>query len=284
MITIKSLKQNSFGKIYEAFHEAFIDYEMQVNKEELQTMIMRRGFVPELSFAAFEGEKIIAFTLNGVGNFNGIKTAYDTGTGTLKEYRGQGLASEVFTFSIPFLKDAGVKQYLLEVLQHNEAAVSVYRKQGFEVSREFHYFMQEMEKVQAADNKADHEYQIESIDGMLHPAMLSFCDFPPSWQNSFEAVARKPEDYVILGAYEEQRLIGYCIFEPISGDLTQIAVDKDYRRQGIASSLLDEALKYNMHSNVKCINTDINCNNIASFLESRNIGWQGKQFEMTKKL
>jgi GNAT superfamily N-acetyltransferase len=119
---------------------------------------------------------------------------------------------------------------------------------------------------------------------MLHPSMLLFCDFPPSWQNSFEAVARKQDDFVILGAYVDQRLVGYCIFEPLSGDLTQIAVDKDYRRQGIASSLLDEALKYNMHSHVKCINTDIHCNSISNFLESWNIGWQGKQFEMIRQL
>ena len=28
-------------------------------------------------------------------------------------------------------------------------------------------------------------------------------------------------------------LIGYCIVEPYSGDITQLAVDPDFRRQGV---------------------------------------------------
>ena len=57
---------------------------MQLNAEQLRAMLTRRGFDPTLSFAAFDGAQIAAFTLNGIGNFNGVPTAYDTGTGTLK--------------------------------------------------------------------------------------------------------------------------------------------------------------------------------------------------------
>ena len=128
--------------LFTAFNEAFIDYEIQITSDELRALLKRRGFVPELSFGAFENERLIAFTFNGIGVFNDIKTAYDTGTGTIKEFRGRGIATEIFNNSIPFLKDAGVSQYLLEVLQHNPKAVSVYRKLGFEVSREFYYFTQ----------------------------------------------------------------------------------------------------------------------------------------------
>lgn len=87
-IKVKSLKDIHFDVIYEAFNQAFANYEVQINKVQLQTMLKRRGFDPELSFAAFDGDKIVVFTLNGIGDFKGIRTAYDTGTGTLKEYRG----------------------------------------------------------------------------------------------------------------------------------------------------------------------------------------------------
>ncbi len=99
--------------------QAFADYEFQPNAEELRTMWKRRGFDPELSFAAFEGSTIVAFTLNGIGTFSGIRMAYDTGTGTLPAYRGQGLATKIFNYSIPYLKEANINHYLLEVLQHN---------------------------------------------------------------------------------------------------------------------------------------------------------------------
>jgi ribosomal protein S18 acetylase RimI-like enzyme len=81
-----------------------------------------------LSFGAFKNEDLLAFTFNGIGEYHGIKTAYDTGTGTLKEYRGQGLAKCIFQHSLPFLEEAGIRQYLLEVLQHNEGAVALYKK------------------------------------------------------------------------------------------------------------------------------------------------------------
>jgi ribosomal protein S18 acetylase RimI-like enzyme len=137
---IKSLEKTDIGAIYKAFNQAFADYEIQITEEQFNVMIKRRGFNPELSFAAFIGNEIVSFTLNGTGIFNGILTAYDTGTGTIKEYSGKGLATKVFEYSIPYLRDANIKQYLLEVLQHNTRAVSVYKNLGFEVTREFYYF------------------------------------------------------------------------------------------------------------------------------------------------
>ena len=144
---IKSLGKISFNTIFKAFNQAFADYEVQLNNAQLQTMLKRRGFNPELSFAAFDRDEIIAFTLNGTGNFNGIPTAYDTGTGTLKDYRGKGLATKIFEYSIPYLKKRNIEQYLLEVLQHNIKAVSVYKHLGFEVTREFNYFIQKNEEI-----------------------------------------------------------------------------------------------------------------------------------------
>jgi hypothetical protein len=103
MIQIKSLKGIHFDRIFKAFNAAFQDYEIQLDKAELQSMLERRGFVSDLSFAVFNDDEIVAFTLNGIGTFNSMETAYDTGTGTgtIEEFRGQGLASQIFEYSIP---------------------------------------------------------------------------------------------------------------------------------------------------------------------------------------
>ncbi len=138
---IKSLSKINFDTIFQAFSQAFADYEIQLDKEQLQIMLKRRGFDPDISFAAFDRNEIAAFTLNGTGYFNGILTAYDTGTGTLKNYRGKGLATKIFEYSIPYLRERNIEQYLLEVLQHNTKAISVYKNIGFEVTREFNYFI-----------------------------------------------------------------------------------------------------------------------------------------------
>ena len=284
MASITSLKNENPDAIYEAFAQAFNDYEIQLSKEEFFRMMSRRGFDPSLSFAAYENDKIVAFTLNGIGEFNGIKTAYDTGTGTIKEYRGKGLASEIFKYSIPYLKSSGIEQYLLEVLQHNEKAVSIYKKLGFEVSREFNYFVKDNSELQFGAKQLNQGYQVIDIDLNNTNLMLEFCDFNPSWQNSFEAISRNPLDFKAIGITDSESLIGYCIFEPNSGDISQIAVDRTHRRKGVGNHLLSQILKINKHNSIKIINTDVSCTSITNFLKANFIDPIGKQFEMIKKL
>ena len=281
---IKSLEKTDFETIIKAFALAFADYDIQLNAAELQTLWKRRGFNPKLSFAAFEGDDIVAFTLNGTGNFNGMKMAYDTGTGTLKAYRGKGLATEIFEYSIPYLKAANISHYLLEVLQHNTKAVSVYRNIGFEVTREFNYFSWNNDELNHEIKNMEIPCCIENIEIEKHPVVSDFWDFYPSWQNSFESIQRASHDFISLGAFVEKKLAGYCIFEPNSGDITQIAVDKPFRRKGIASLLLHKIQKINKISKMKLINADISCNAMVDFLKSKNIEVLGKQFEMIKEI
>lgn len=282
-IEIKSLKNTSFDELFEAFRQAFAEYEMQLNRAELQAMLKRRGFDPELSFVAFDGDKIVSFTCNGIGNFNGIRMAYDTGTGTLKDYRGTGLATRVFESSIPYLKKAGIKEYLLEVLQHNTGAVSVYRKIGFRVIREFYYFRAENRQVRN-EVHVDIPYTLQAIRIEDHVSVSDFWDFKPSWQNSLEAIGRAADTFVCLGVFIENRLVGYGVFEPVSGDVTQIAVDRSFRRKGIGSLLFQKMLEMNKLDSVKILNTDVTCDSMTAFLRSKNIEPTGKQFEMIRQL
>lgn len=281
---IKSLGNTSFGELFEAFQQAFADYELQLNKDEHLAMLKRRGFDPALSFAAFDEDNIVSFTCNGIGNFYGVSTAYDTGTGTLKAYRGQGLATQVFEHSIPYLKEAGINEYLLEVLQHNTGAVSVYSKLGFDVTREFYYFRTESNQINRKIKPIDFPYTLRSIDINEHNEIATFWDFKPSWQNSIESINRSPEGFVSLGVFSNDKLIGYGVFEPASGDVTQLAVDKQYRRKGIGSLLFQKMIETNVIDSIKIVNTDIACDSITAFFKAKNIEPTGKQFEMIKKL
>jgi len=282
---IKSLGNTSFDELFEADEQAFADYEVQLDKEELRNMLERRGFDSGLSFAAFDNGRIVSFTCNGIGYFNGVPTAYDTGTGTIKEYRRKGLATQIFEYSIPYLKEEGIQQYLLEVLQHNTGAVSVYSKLGFEETNEFNYFKKEKEGIKNDIKTTDIACEIKFIElDEFKEVIPDFWDFVPSWQNSFESIKRAQEDFIYLGVFSEGKLIGYGVFEPASGDVTQIAVDKQFRRKGIGSLLFRRMLESNEHGSVKIINTDISCNSIVGFLQSKNIEISGKQFEMIKRL
>lgn len=236
----KSLENCNFETLFRGFERAFADYEIHFEKEEVRSMLQRRGYNPKLSFAFFDYGEIVAFTLNGIGEFNNIATAYDTGTGTIKEYRGKRLAGEIFTRSIPFLRDAGVKQYLLEVLHDNHKAIVVYRKLGFKTIREFDCFRQTVNNVKfPADIFTEKSVpSIEPIDFTTVASAQSFCDFTPSWQNSLDSIKRAQNDLTMVGTFIENALVGYCVFDPTTGDLTQIAVQREFRRKGIATYLL----------------------------------------------
>ena len=280
---IKSLGGVHFDCIYNAFSLAFKDYDVQLNKSQLIKMLKRRGFDPNLSFAYFDNGEIISFILNGIGNFNGRPTAYDTGTGTIEEYRGQGLASKLFEHSIPFLKKENIKQYLLEVIQHNTNAVSLYKNMGFNITRELFYYI--LKKDFFSDNKCQCEYNlINRIDFSQLKDHISFWDFQPSWQNGIESVIRDQDAFETIVVLDNGSIIGYCIYEPETGDIAQLAVKKEFRNRGIATSLLKEAVSNILINTVKIINTESNCKSINEFLYSAGAKVTGMQYEMLREL
>ena len=279
---IKSLEGVPFNLIYNAFSSAFEEYEVQLNKGQLLKMLKRRGFDPGLSFAVFDNQKIVSFILNGIGHYKGAATAYDTGTGTLKEYRGRGLATELFNYSTPFLRQHNIHQYLLEVIQSNTSAVSVYKSLGFKITREFNYYIREKSKLIRVENGTGkfHVIRPDRLHQLINPSL--FWDFYPSWQNGFEAIERDPESFEIIGIYDGHTLTGYCVYDPESGEITQIAVNKNFRRRKIATRLMNIAVSNSLSDNVKIINVESSCDAMNEFLISTGLGIKGKQFEMLK--
>ena len=279
---IRNLEHTDFNTLFKGFERAFADYEIHFEKEEVRSMLQRRGYNPKLSFAAFMNDGIVAFTLNGTGTFNDIPTAYDTGTGTVKEYRGQNLAGTIFTHSIPFLRGAGIRQYLLEVLQNNKKAIAVYRRMNFEVTREFDCFRQSIEQID--HRKANIDCMVESVHSEAIRQTQLACDFNPSWQNSIESIERGITGLTCLGAFLDGKMIGHCVFDMHTGDLSQIAVQNEYRRRGIGSRLLLEAAGKMKIDFIKVLNIDSDTSAMPAFLHSKNIPLASKQFEMVLSL
>lgn len=93
-------------------------------------------------------------------------------------------------------------------------------------------------------------------------------DFHPSWQNDRASLERGIDNLDILGAYEREELVGFVIFEPASGDISSLAVAKDYRRKGIGKSLLKSAVSHFQSDVLKFTNVDCDCESVTGFLSS----------------
>jgi ribosomal protein S18 acetylase RimI-like enzyme len=280
MITINNLAAIAFDDLYSTFHEAFKDYNRTWSKDEFGRMLHRRGYNPRISFGAFEGDQLVSFTLNGFGRFNNKLTAYDTGSGTIKEYRGKGLATEIFKQSIPHLKKNGVQQYLLEVIHDNKQAVSLYTKLGFKTSREFNYFIKDKTESNIPKQSLPDGYEFKLIDLSTKEEMRSMWDFNPSWQNDFQAVEKNVSEFKIVGIFKNNDLIGYGIVEPASGDIPQIAVTRNERRKKIGTAILGELITHIEAATIRVINTENGSHGMTKFIESNGIPLTGSQFEM----
>jgi ribosomal protein S18 acetylase RimI-like enzyme len=283
-MTIRSLEDVTFDDLFNAFHSAFADYEISISKEELRLMLIRRGFDASLSVGAFDGGRLVSFILNGIGTFQGVSTAYDTGTGTAKAYRGQGLVTRLFKESLPALREAGIQQYLLEVLQNNDKAVSLYKRLGFEVTRSFHYYRQSQSQLTLPRKALPEGFSLQETQLPAGGIAESFADFHPSWQNAIEAFHRNPDTFYCVTCYHEDIPVGYGIAELENGDISWLSVDKKHRRKGIGTALLKSLLDKIPSEPVKVVNTASDAESLNTFLEVCGFPLGGKQYEMLYRL
>lgn len=150
------------------------------------------------------------------------------------------------------------------------------------MSREFNYYIGEMEAIKTVSK--DHSVEFRAIIMDQVAAQVDFWDFRPSWQNTFESIGRGNENFITLGAFTGENLLGYALFDPASGDVSQLAVHRSHRRKGIGTAIIAELASQNLHTHLKLINTDISCAAMTDFLASCNIPVSGKQFEMIKSI
>ena len=275
MINYRLLTSADFDSLHDCFLTAFSDYEvdMRMSREQFRQRLTRDGISLEMSAAAFEGERMIGFCINGLGQWQEKMTAYDGGAAIIPEYRGRGVAKELFAFLIPRLREAGVVQYLLEVLTSNVPAATLYRKLGFVETRRLAVFRSD-KRIQAANDVGIR--RVEQPDWQL---FQTFWDGYPSWQNSTAAVERVAADRVIAGAYVNDECVGYGVVFVPSANLMQLAVSPTHRRRGIGSAILasletSEPLKIN--------NIDEEMQGALAFYEANYYKHVLSQYEMIK--
>ena len=255
-MVIRSLTAADFDAVFEAFNAAFSDYvvPLTLTREQLAEMLRRRGWVPEASVAAFEDERMVAFTLNCIDGHRG----YDDGTGVVPSHRRLGLARKLMLESIDLLRARGCTEYVLEVIDSNTKAADLYRSLGFRETRGLQCW--------SFDGAGE-----EIGSGTMH---AEWCDIEPSWQNSTSSIRRAAAPHVILG--DEQ---SYAVVFPGNGDVPQLAVDPAHRRKGLGTRLL-RAAAATAGKPLRINNIDDRHEGIARFLEAAGAVRTVRQLEM----
>ena len=282
MITYRFLTDFPINRLHSAFLAAFADYQvnMQVSLTDFEYRIRRDGVNPSISAGAFHNNELVGFYLNGAGEWQGIATTYDAGTGVLPEYRGQRIATEMFDFMLPRLQDLGYVQYLLEVLTTNEPAVTLYRKLGFKDTRRFAVF-RSRDRI---SNLKPPAAQIEDVSNPDWKLYQTFWTGHPSWQNSIDALQRVLDTTIVLEAHIDGRCVGYGAVSK-SGNLFQLAVDHGYRRRGVGSQLLASLQDHVSNDDpIKVNNVDENLAETIEFFKANGLNVVLQQYEMSLPL
>lgn len=106
----RTLENTDSVCIYEAFTQAFSDYQVSVDMpfKSFETMLKRNGFMPAVSVGAFADRTLVGFILNGVRDWDNEKTVYDLGTGVIPDFRRTGIMGELLNLVTRVLVPEGI--------------------------------------------------------------------------------------------------------------------------------------------------------------------------------
>ncbi|NIO28674.1 MAG: GNAT family N-acetyltransferase [Candidatus Latescibacteria bacterium] len=278
------LTRDHFPLVYRTFVEAFADYYVDasyVTREVLLNRAIKNGVEFESSVGVFDKKKMVGFTIIGIDVWNDSLSAFDAGTGIIPAYKGKGIAKQMFDFAVPRLREKGVSKFLLEVIQANEPAVRAYRKAGFVITREFDCFELNIESANLyAASKLPLEVKPLGKSGLAE--FSEHIDWQPSWENSFASIERIPDRVEIYGAFVEGICGGLLVYYPLINWIMSLVVKREYRRKGIATSLVSHFVKTSPSdvSVVKLINVDHSDEGMLKLLEKLRFKLTVKQYEM----
>ena len=279
------LDESHFDLLLEKFLKAFSDYahQFEFDSSRFRNHIKLNAIDLDRSVGCFAGDEMIGFSLNGFGEWEGKRTVYDAGTGIVPEMRRLGASEKMFEMMVPFFRDAGFEQFLLEVITANTPAVNLYKKLGFAITREL--LLLEAPGRLLPDPEINREVEVRRISADEFAAMTAGWDGKPSWQNSNEAIKRSEPLKTILGAFSDRELAGYIVFSNGLGRVAQFFVPQSFRQKGIGSRLLSEMEATTIDgARMQVLNIDKALTGSVRFFEKRGFVQVLAQYEMSMPL
>lgn len=280
----RSLTPDDFPQMYRSFIEAFSQYSVNMNMTKSafeRRMQQKLNINYDLSPAVFDGDKLIGFIFHAVAEYQGIKTAYNGGTGVLPDYWGQGITQDLLALCKPLLKKEGVERFLLEVITTNTPAIKAYEKAGFVRTKTYRCFklMSEMPPSVAMEGLI--------ISTQNKPDIASYktiASTEASMLDCFDQLVHNLSNELVLEAHQKDQLVGFLIYQPQLGRMSQMAVHPDHRNQGIGTNLIQAAYDKATVKALTVINVASEQNDVIQFLTQLGFENQIGQLEMELKL
>ncbi len=270
---IHSLEKTPIQQLTECFNKAFENYfvPLKLDEEQIRNKIKSENILFENSAGVTIDNELAGFILIGIDFEN--RLAYNGGTGIIPSYRGQKLTEKMYAFLLPQLKKMRVQTHLLEVICENRKAMNIYGVLGYAVTRKVICYKGKISDVGNA-------HVLREIKLPKEAEVERFWNHKPTYQNTLFYINNNPGQHKAFGAFENDTLIGYIIFDKDSLRVKQFGVAPNFRNTGIGHQLFYQVQQQNPETTVVLINVDENDRETNSFLHR--IGFEKliEQYEM----
>lgn len=267
MIKFQSLENINLEILTECFNLAFSDYAQPINftVESLKYYLNASTVDLALSYGAFDKDELVGFILNSTGIYKNNKVVFDAGTGVVPNYRGQKVFSSLFEYACGELLKHEINHYYLEVLQSNDHAISIYRKNGFEVERGFSVLVGTGSKKTSSNQVGEVLYE------SFQPFDTKY-KVEPSYEHTTENISQNPHLYEVMYIQDK----AYCIYAKRNGEIIQL----HYNELDALKEIMKVVLSRYPKSMAK--NIDENNKDVIKMLEE--VGYREfmRQYEMVK--
>lgn len=220
------------AQVADTFNLAFADYEVKlsITPERLAEKIRTEGIDLDLSTAVYDGDQMVGFILHATEQREGRLLVYNGGTGVVPAYRGKGLVQGMYGFIRPMFQQHSVAACVLECITTNIAAIKTYERLGFTKHRMLHCYKGMPE--------GDCRHTVTLAGSLSFMDEEAFADCTPTWQHSTAAIRRTPDLHQVYTILQGGQVVAYAVYYPFTSRIKQLAVHRDYRRQGMGTSLL----------------------------------------------
>ncbi|RZT15487.1 GNAT family N-acetyltransferase [Fictibacillus sp. BK138] len=133
MINIKKVNECTFDELSYVWNDVFSGYSqnMELTVDQIAMMIGKKELFPSSSLVAFFDGKPAGFVLNSIKSLNGVKIAWNGGTGVVGSLRGKGIGRILLEETFELYKKEAVERATLEVLTGNKSAIALYESFGY---------------------------------------------------------------------------------------------------------------------------------------------------------
>lgn len=238
MVDYKSCREVDKRLVFQAFQKGFSDY--MINFQMTEEFFIERFFGAEgnsldHSYIALEDSMGIGVILGGIREFDGLKTMRCGAMCISPERRGKGVAKRLLELHKQMAKNEKCQQLFLEVIVGNDRAIKFYEKNGYRKVYDLAYYF--TDNIDWLKNiKTDKALNIDFRK--LKKFRDSFQGVHINWQNEMDYI--KKTDAQHFGILDNQKLVGAISIE--KGKIMFIAIDKNYRNQGLAKVLIKAGL------------------------------------------